>query len=314
MDGRMAPSPAGSACPHALSRRNLQAYPRGPAASAASSDRLRLEQGTVRARARSRATLQCIRTQPQFPEGCPLPLQDRRDGHAPQRSVQALSDLEGAAVSRALAAIARARRNRGHLRMPAAARKWLSAAWERRRSWDRSCAPAHSASCWLPAHLFPTLWGHGFRPGPGLDRPGAGNRGTMIGLAARTSDPSLVLQAEHATWTTPTPRLPNCSRPVAMLRQAFRSTAWTSTPGSHQAIVITTPASAVACSVGMSWLRLGRADEAREIGEEAIRLAEELQHPSRAHWRCTSSRPSPGIERTGGGRAPRRRSDRAQPG
>ena len=64
-----------------------------------------------------------------------------------------------------------------------------------------------------------------------------------------------------------------------MLRQAFRSTAWTSTLelapsyGNHDA--------GVCCRMfgGRVLASLGRAGEAREMGEEAIRLAAELQHP-----------------------------------
>ena len=131
----------------------------------------------------------------------------------------------------------------------------------------------------FPPHLFPTLWGTWLSSwGQGSIDRAREIAEQLIGLATKTSDPSLVLQAEHATWTThfaigDLERAHRHAQAGLSLYRVDEHAGLAPSYGNHDA--------GVCCRMfgGRVLASLGRADEAREMGEEAIRLAEELQHP-----------------------------------
>lgn len=131
----------------------------------------------------------------------------------------------------------------------------------------------------FPPHLFPTLWGTWLSTiGQGSIDRAREIAEQLIRLAARTSDSSLVLQAEHATWSTHfiIGDLERAHRHVQAGLSLYRvdeHAGLTMSYGNHDA--------GVCCRMfgGRVLASLGRAGEAREMGEDALRLAAELQHP-----------------------------------
>jgi predicted ATPase len=100
----------------------------------------------------------------------------------------------------------------------------------------------------------------------------------LIGLATKAGDSSLVLQAEHATWTThfaigDLERAHRHTQAGLSLYRVGEHAGLTPSYGNHDA--------GVCCRMigGRVLASLGRAGEAREMGEDALRLAAELQHP-----------------------------------
>jgi predicted ATPase len=131
----------------------------------------------------------------------------------------------------------------------------------------------------FPPHLFPTLWGTwvSYLGQGSVDRARAIAE-QLIGLATKTSDPSLILQAEHATWTThfaigDLERAHRHAQAGLSLYRVNEHAGLTPSYGNHDA--------GVCCRMidGRVLAALGRAGEARKIGEDALRLAAELQHP-----------------------------------
>ena len=128
-------------------------------------------------------------------------------------------------------------------------------------------------------HLFPTLWGTRLSSwGQGSINRAREIAEQLIGLASKTSDQSLVLQAEHATWTThfAIGDLERAHRHVQAGLSLYRvdeHAGFAPSYGNHDA--------GVCCRMfgGRVLASLGRADEAREMGEDAIRLEAEPQHP-----------------------------------
>lgn len=130
-----------------------------------------------------------------------------------------------------------------------------------------------------PPHLFPTLWGIWVsHSGQGSIDRARETAEQLIGLATRTNDSSLVLQAEHATWTThfaigDLERAHRHTQAGLSLYRVDEHAELTPSYGNHDA--------GVCCRMiaGRVLASLGRASEARQMGEDALRLAAELQHP-----------------------------------
>lgn len=131
----------------------------------------------------------------------------------------------------------------------------------------------------FPPHLFPTLWGTWVSYlGQGSVDRAQEIAEQLIELATKTDDSSLVLQAEHATWTTQfaigdLERAHRHTKAGLSLYRVGEHAGLTPSYGNHDA--------GVCCRMigGRVLAALGRADEARQIGEDALRLAVELEHP-----------------------------------